>query len=121
MRYTGATYIGCKTDYTNQGIDQLQKCIDTINNNPHDRRLIINLWNCQDLDKMALMPCHFCYNFGVDLYDKPLENGIKGKLNCHLIQRSWDVMLGWINTATAALIDISYCSSLSFRSWSCSP
>ncbi|AKI80230.1 bifunctional dihydrofolate reductase-thymidylate synthase [Acanthamoeba polyphaga mimivirus] len=103
MRYWGAEYTDCKTSYQGQGIDQLNKCIESIQNNPHDRRIMINLWNCSDLDKMALAPCHFCYMFGVDLYDVPTTSGKKGRLNCHLVQRSWDVLLGW-NTTTAALL-----------------
>lgn len=102
MRYYGAKYIDCLTDYTGKGVDQLQNCIKMINQDPHSRRIIIDLWNCMDVEKMALPCCHVMYNFSIDLYDKPLQNGSKGKLNCHLFQRSWDVLLGW-NTTTAAL------------------
>lgn len=102
MRHYGAHYIDCNTDYTGQGIDQLAECISLIRNNPNSRRIIINLWNPSDILKQALPPCHMVYNFAVDLYEKPLE-GKRGKLNCHLFQRSWDVFLGW-NTSTAALL-----------------
>lgn len=33
------------TDYTGQGVDQLQKVIDTIKDNPEDRRIIMCAWN----------------------------------------------------------------------------
>lgn len=33
------------TDYTGQGVDQLQKIIDTIKKNPEDRRIIMCAWN----------------------------------------------------------------------------
>lgn len=33
------------TDYTGQGVDQLQKVIDTIKKNPEDRRIIMCAWN----------------------------------------------------------------------------
>lgn len=33
------------TDYTGQGVDQLQKVIDTIKTNPEDRRIIMCAWN----------------------------------------------------------------------------
>lgn len=36
---------GNSTDYSGQGIDQLQKVIDTIKTNPNDRRLILCAWN----------------------------------------------------------------------------
>ncbi|AFX92422.1 bifunctional dihydrofolate reductase-thymidylate synthase [Megavirus courdo11] len=103
MRHFGAKYDNCKTDYHDQGIDQLNNCIDAIMNNPNDRRIIISLWNPVDIKKMALPPCHIIYNFGVDVYDEPNSDGKTGKLNCHLLQRSWDVLLGW-NTTTAALL-----------------
>jgi len=103
MRYFGAKYLDCHADYHGQGVDQLNECINLINNDPHSRRIIIDLWNCVDVPKMSLPACHINYNFGVDLYDKPLASGTKGKLNCHLLQRSWDVLLGW-NTTTAALL-----------------
>lgn len=32
-------------DYTGQGVDQLQKVIDTIKTNPEDRRIIMCAWN----------------------------------------------------------------------------
>lgn len=102
MRYYGAKYISCHSNYHGQGIDQLQRCIYLIKNEPYSRRIIIDLWNAIDMDRQALPPCHVIYNFGVDLYDKP-KLGIKGKLNCHLFQRSWDVLLGW-NLTTAALL-----------------
>lgn len=104
MRHQGATYVSCETDYSNQGVDQLFECIMQLQNDPTSRRIIIDLWNSADIDKMALPCCHVIYNFGVDLYDyqQQQETGYRGKLNCHLFQRSWDVLLGW-NTTTAAL------------------
>lgn len=44
-RHFGAQYIDCETDYTNQGVDQLQEVIDKIKNNPTDRRIILSAWN----------------------------------------------------------------------------
>jgi thymidylate synthase len=102
MRHYGAEYIDCKTDYTNQGMDQLTECINLLNTNPLSRRIMIDLWNPADVHKQALPPCHCIYNFGVDLYAEPIDS-MRGKLNCHLFQRSWDVLLGW-NTTTAALL-----------------
>jgi dihydrofolate reductase/thymidylate synthase len=93
MRHFGAKYVDCNTDYTGQGFDQLQYCINEIKTNPDSRRILINLWNPCDLHMMAVPPCHIMYHFEV----------VNGKLNCHLFQRSWDVMLGW-NTTTAALL-----------------
>ena len=109
MRHYGATYTNCQADYTGQGIDQLQACIDLINNEPHSRRIIINLWNPVNISQQTLPACHCLYDFTVDLYDEPQSANptnpanSRGKLNCLVFQRSWDVMLGW-NTTTAALL-----------------
>lgn len=97
LRHFGAEYIDMHTDYTGKGFDQFQNCIELIKKEPNSRRIIINLWNVLDINKMALPPCHMLYQFSVD--DK---DGAK-YLNCHLLQRSWDVFLGW-NTTTAALL-----------------
>ncbi|XP_013175014.1 PREDICTED: thymidylate synthase [Papilio xuthus] len=83
-RHSGAKYIDAKTDYTNQGIDQLQNVINTIKNNPADRRMIMCAWNPSDLSQMALPPCHCLVQFHV----------ANGKLNCLMYQRSADMGLG---------------------------
>lgn len=44
-RHFGAKYVDMYTDYTGQGVDQLQQAIDTIRNNPYDRRIIVSAWN----------------------------------------------------------------------------
>lgn len=103
MRHFGAEYVNCHENYKNKGFDQLNECIKLINNEPHSRRIMINLWNCVDTNKVSLPPCHVIYHFTVDLYDEVSMTNTVGKLNCHLFQRSWDVLLGW-NTTTAALL-----------------
>lgn len=100
MRHYGATYVDCQTDYTDCGTDQLTQCIHLIKNDPTSRRIVIDLWNPNHIDKMALPPCHMVYTFSVQ---SPTTNTDRGTLDCHLFQRSWDVMLGW-NTTTAALL-----------------
>ena len=62
------------TDYKGQGVDQLMQCINTIKNNPEDRRIIMSAWNPNDLDKMALPPCHMFCQFYV----------ANGELSCHV-------------------------------------
>ncbi|CAH0721527.1 unnamed protein product, partial [Brenthis ino] len=94
-RHSGAQYIDANTDYTGQGIDQIQNVINTIKNNPSDRRMLICAWNPTDLSKMALPPCHCLAQFHVS----------SGKLSCLLYQRSADMGLGVpFNIASYALL-----------------
>ena len=48
-----------------QGIDQIQRAIELIKNDPTSRRIVVNAWNVGDLDKMALPPCHVMFQFYV--------------------------------------------------------
>ncbi|KAK3940347.1 bifunctional dihydrofolate reductase-thymidylate synthase [Diplogelasinospora grovesii] len=64
-RHFGADYVDYKTDYTGQGVDQLQHIIHKLKTNPYDRRLILTAWNPKDLGKMVLPPCHMFAQFYV--------------------------------------------------------
>lgn len=65
-------------------IDQIKQVIESIKSNPNSRRHIVSAWNVQDIDKMALPPCHVMFQFYVH----------DGKLSCQLYQRSADMFLG---------------------------
>ena len=86
-RFFNANYANCNTDYTNQGVDQLQYIIDNLkdNDNKYSRRLLMSAWNPCQLDEMALPPCHVLAQFNVSKDDK---------LSCSLYQRSGDIGLG---------------------------
>ncbi|PNI61357.1 TYMS isoform 4 [Pan troglodytes] len=82
-------------DYSGQGVDQLQRVIDTIKSNPDDRRIIMCAWNPRDLPLMALPPCHALCQFYV----------VNSELSCQLYQRSGDMGLGVpFNIASYALL-----------------
>ncbi|KFO27108.1 Thymidylate synthase [Fukomys damarensis] len=94
-RHFGADYKDMDSDYSGQGVDQLQKVIDTIKTNPDDRRIIMCAWNPKDLPLMALPPCHALCQFYV----------VNGELSCQLYQRSGDMGLGVpFNIASYALL-----------------
>ena len=86
-RHFNANYTDCDTDYTGKGVDQLQNIIDQLKNpeTRNSRRLVMSAWNPQQLDEMALPPCHILCQFCV-------TEG--NKLSCSLYQRSGDVGLG---------------------------
>ena len=86
-RHFNAKYINCKTDYANQGVDQLQYVIDCLKDKKTrtSRRIILTSWNPNQLDEMALPPCHILAQFNVTN---------DNKLSCSMYQRSCDVGLG---------------------------
>ena len=48
-------------NFNDSGINQLKNVIHTLQTNPTDRRMLVSAWNPQQLDQMALPPCHFCF------------------------------------------------------------
>ena len=91
-RFWNAPYsrdLGCFEDYRGKGIDQLQNIIDDINESKitgeTSRRMIMTAWNPEQIDEMALPPCHVLSQFHI-------TEG--NKLSCTLYQRSADMGLG---------------------------
>lgn len=78
-------------------IDQIQKVLDQIRNNPDSRRMIVSAWNVADIERMGLPPCHCLFQFYV----------AEGKLSCQLYQRSADTFLGVpFNIASYSLLTL---------------
>jgi thymidylate synthase len=76
-------------------IDQIERALELIRNDPNSRRIIVSAWNVGELDQMALAPCHALFQFHV----------AQGRLSCQLYQRSADVFLGVpFNIASYALL-----------------
>ncbi len=81
--------------YNGGFIDQIERVVHSIKNNPDSRRHIVSAWNVADLDNMALPPCHVLFQFYVS----------QGKLSLQLYQRSADIFLGVpFNIASYALL-----------------
>ena len=55
---------------TYKGVDQIKNIIDTLKSNPNDRRMLCVAWNPQDLNDVALPPCHIMMQF----YTRKLSN-----------------------------------------------
>ena len=62
----------------------VDKLLDSLKNNPQDRRMIMSLWQNEHLDGGSLYPCAF-----MTLWDVT-----DGRLNMMLVQRSADMPLG---------------------------
>ena len=93
MREDGT--IGKAYGYQIAKYKQLDNLIKTIKEDPDSRRMIVTLWNIEDLPDMALQPC---------AYETLWDVG-NGYLNCMLIQRSGDMGLGVpFNTAQYAAL-----------------
>ena len=85
-RFFNAKYSNCNDNYNGKGVDQLQYIINSLKDpkERYSRRLIMSAWNPEQLDEMALPPCHVLAQFNV----------IEDELSCSLYQRSGDVGLG---------------------------
>jgi dihydrofolate reductase / thymidylate synthase len=98
-RHFGGKYVDMHTNYKGQGIDQLADCIHKIIHTPEDRRIIMSAWNPNDLNEMALPPCHMFCQFYV--------NTATNELSCQMYQRSADLGLGVpFNIASYSLLTI---------------
>lgn len=76
-------------------IDQIERIVQEIQENPDSRRIILSAWSPSEIDQMALPPCHTLAQFYVR----------NGKLDCQLYQRSADMFLGVpFNIASYALL-----------------
>ena len=96
-RHFGAEYHGHDADYNGKGVDQIKNIVETLKNNPDDRRIILSAWNPADLDRMALPPCHIMAQFYV----------ANGELSCSMYQRSCDMGLGVpFNIASYSLLTV---------------
>lgn len=75
--------------------DQMSRALDLIRTNPDSRRIIVSAWKVDEIDEMALPPCHMLFQFYV----------AEGRLSCQLYQRSVDSFLGLpFNIASYALL-----------------
>lgn len=69
-----------------KAVDQLRQCLDTIETNPADRRILFHGWNWAQIEEMALPPCHLLYQFH--------PNPAKREISLSLYIRSNDLGLG---------------------------
>lgn len=81
------------------GHDQVSSVINSLKTAPFSRYHIINAWNKQDMEQMALPPCHVLYQFIVQ------PGNDFNRLDLNMYQRSCDMFLGVpFNLASMALL-----------------
>jgi len=74
--------LGVKHQYREGMFDQVDRVIFDLQNNPHSRRIMTNLYNHHDLSEMGLYPCAYSMTFNVS----------GNTLNAILNQRSQDML-----------------------------
>ena len=91
---------------SDENLNQLKKVINTLKTNPTDRRMIVMAWNPNDLDKMALPPCHYAFQL--------LSDGEYVDLLWN--QRSCDLPLGIpFNIASYAMLLQLICAQVNMK------
>lgn len=87
--------LGIKNKYPEGEFDQVDRALYDLRNNPYSRRIMVNMYNHNDLHAMNLYPCAYSMTFNVT----------GRKLNAILNQRSQDVLVanGW-NVAQYAIL-----------------
>lgn len=98
--------MGVKHHYNEGDMDQVDRVIWCLKNDPGSRRIITNMYNHKDLSEMALYPCAYSMTFNVS----------GNKLNAILNQRSQDMLTAnnW-NVVQYALIVYSMASAYGYE------
>jgi thymidylate synthase len=94
--------LGVKHKYKEGEMDQVDRVIYDLKNNPYSRRIMTNIYVHQDLHGMNLYPCAYSMTFNVT----KSNNSNKLKLNAILNQRSQDILAAnnWNVVQYAALV-----------------
>ncbi len=94
--------LGVKHQYKEGMMDQVDRVLYDLKNNPYSRRIMTNIYVHQDLHEMNLYPCAYSVTFNVT----PNKETGKLKLNAILNQRSQDILAAnnWNVCQYAALV-----------------
>lgn len=97
--------IGTAYGWINKKFQNTQRLINTIKNNPNDRRMLMTLWQDDYINTAVLPSCVWSSEWDVT----------DGKLNCWVHQRSCDVPLGLpfnVTQYATLLCLIAHCTGL---------
>ena len=90
--------LGIKHIYPEGEFDQVDRLLYDLKHNPYSRRIIVNMYNHNDLHEMNLYPCAYSMTFNVT----------GNRLNAILNQRSQDILVAnnWNVTQYAVLVHV---------------
>lgn len=92
------------------GLDQIQRLVRNLLEDPLSRQHVVNAWNAADIEKMALPPCHFAFQV-IGKRRRDSERDID--LSLVVYQRSADLGLGIpFNIASYSLLLYLLCLKL---------
>lgn len=87
-------------------VDQIAQVLEGLYHDPHGRRHVVSAWNADQIQVMALPPCHTMFQFHVQ----------DGELSCQLYQRSADMFLGVpFNIASYSLLTHMFAQLLNLK------
>ncbi|MDD3339764.1 MAG: thymidylate synthase [Lachnospiraceae bacterium] len=97
--------MGVKHQYKEGMMDQVDRVLYDLKNNPYSRRIMTNIYNHHDLSEMALYPCAYSMTFNVTKE----KDSDRLTLNAVLNQRSNDVLAAnnW-NVAQYSLLTMMF-------------
>ena len=107
---------GAPEQYPHLHVDQLAKVIQNLHSDPFSRRHIVNSWNVRQLDHMRLPPCHYTFQFYVDLANPGPSNDPQLRLNTFVQMRSADLPVGVpFNVLAYATLTLMICRQLDYK------
>ncbi len=80
---------GVKHHYKEGDMDQVDRVLYDLKNNPQSRRIIISLYNHADLSEMALYPC--CWSLTLNVTGKTLNAVLNQRSQDMLAANNWNV------------------------------
>jgi thymidylate synthase len=94
----------CGYGYEHGGVDQVRYVLDELEANPSSRRAVVNCWRPDELELMALPPCHYAWQILRDKHDG---------LHMIVTMRSGDIFLGVpYNMASYSLLLLMFAKAL---------
>jgi len=110
-RHFNSEYFGFDFDYSNQGVDQLEYCLDLLQNDMYSRRIIMTTYNPLQAKQGVLYPCH---SIVIQFYVEVINN--IHYVSISMYQRSVDVVCGLpFNIASTSLLLYLICNTLEYR------